>query len=139
MAIRRMNKRAWLRILEAFLGVMIIMGVILFIYSKQEIKQELPYQINQIQKKVLDAIEFNEAFRLNVLSNPPDLEKLSVAAQDNIPSIFNFELKVCSLNDEVNCKKTPPYIQNIYVKDRIITSNFAIFSAKKVRLFIWEK
>jgi hypothetical protein len=140
MALR--NKRGWLRIFEAILGIMILAGAILFFYSKNIDKADSSDYIYQLQLSVLNEIELNNTLRQNVLDYsigdiPESIKKI---AEKKIPSNFNFEVKICEINNEVQCKKN--YVEKqVYAMDKIIASTISSTSLapKKVRLFVWEK
>jgi len=130
------NKRGWLRILESFIGVMIIAGVLLFIYSDQPKQKIDTSYISYLQSQVLDEIEINESLRNDILSGKITL--INKSAEAKIPNTMGFEVKVCELQDEVGCKGT--YIEKErFTKDKIIATNLTFYSPKKVRLIIWMK
>ena len=130
------NKRGWLRILESFIGIMIIAGVLLFIYSNQPKQKIDTSYISYLQSQILDEIETNESLRNNILSGKITL--INESAEAKIPNTMGFEVKVCELQDEVGCKGT--YIEKErFTKDKIIATNLTLYSPKKVRLIIWMK
>ena len=53
------NKRAWLRIVEAVIAVMIVSGAVLVILSRQNVKPDLSDRIHQAQNEVLNIISKN--------------------------------------------------------------------------------
>lgn len=131
-----MNKRGWLRILEAFIGIVILVGVIVFIYSTNYNNTNSSDLITITQSKVLDKIELNDSLRLAALQD--NLYILNEFAKQDIPPTLNFTILICDIDVEVGCK-TDYKSTEVYVKDKIIVSNLTLYSPKKVRLFLWEK
>jgi len=130
-----MNNRGWLRILESFIGVMILAGVIVFVYSNNVKTEDISDQAYKIQEAFLEEVAINNTLRIAVLQGNEIL--LNDSAKNFIPSIFGYAIKVCSIEDN-GCRIN--YIEKeLYVKDRIIVSNLTLYSPKKVRLFLWEK
>lgn len=128
------NKKAWLRLLEAFLGVMIIAGVILFVFANKPKENTNATYINHLQSSILEEIATNENLRIAVLSNKILLINETVSKK--IPSNMGFDVKICELSQEIGCKLT--YTEKeTYTKDRIIATNITLYSPKKVRLTIW--
>jgi len=131
------GKRGWLRIFEAILGVMILAGAILFFYERSLETRDSSDYIYQLQSSILDELELNSTLRLAVLGSNHAI--VNDVATKKIPSTFDFEIKICDIQDELSCKKTNYVEKQVYVLDKIIASNLTLYSPKKVRLFIWSK
>jgi len=130
-----MNKKGWLRILESFIGITLLVGIIIFIYSNNPDNSVSSDIITITQSKILDKIESNNTLRLAVLQN--NLIPINESAKLDIPPNFDFEIMICDIAN-ANCKASYRPQQS-YVKDKIIASNLTLYSPKKVRLFLWEK
>lgn len=130
------NKRAWLRLLEAFIGIMLVAGVLIFVISNQNTKNSDAQYIEHLQSSILDEISLNESLRIAVLSK--NILIINNTINKKIPSNLGFDVKICELDQEIGCKMD--YIEKeIYKKDKIIASNITQYSPKKVRLTIWVK
>jgi len=136
---KRKNNRGWLRVVEAAISVMIIVGVLLTVYIRNSSSRDLSAQVYDIQKRVLDYIASDISLRQKVVASTPDLVSLKTAVADKIPPNFDFEIKICPLDDST-CQSTVSDTVSVYVADRIIAEQSGpSLVKKKVRLFIWEK
>ena len=57
-----MNKKGWLRILEAFLAIMLITGVLLVLYSRN-LNTNRGGEIYNLQKSILDEVAEDDEMR----------------------------------------------------------------------------
>jgi len=147
---RKKEKRAWIRVFEASIAIIIVCTVLLTVYLKNSYKTDNQEYAYSIEKKVLEKVASNSFLRANILSKTDDdtsqyyndtRDSIKSSIYLDIPPLFDFDLRICNLstacqflNASVLSKRT-----NIYVYDRIIVGNYTSFSPKKVRLFLWEK
>ena len=137
------NKRGWLRILEATIAVLLVSGVMLFVYSRgiEENTGAVDY-IESLQKQILGDISLRSDLRGYVLSESGSyLVLLEDYVSLRIPGAFGHKLRVCDLGD--SCKLDSVMFsetldKNVYVDEVIISADFGDYSPKKVRLFVWE-
>jgi len=133
------DRKAWLRVLEAFLAVVIIMGVVLFIMSKQERKVDITDIVHERQDKILNIVSKNETLRSAIIGTGPanedDLIVLNSEIERMIPASWNFSTYICEPNDICNMKT--PNDRDVYVSEVLITSNLSTYNPRKLRLFIW--
>ena len=144
-----MNKRGWMRILEATIAVLIVSGVLIVIYSQQSKDRiEVDDYFYNLQRQVLMDISSSSELRISALNG--DEEILSDFAGEKIPLAFGYYLRVCDFGgpsdfckiDDVN---TVVLVQDkeVFVDEIIISAELgdgtdSIFAPKKVRLFVWE-
>src|SRR3989344_676445 len=65
------NKRGWIRIVEAFVAVLIITGLVLVIIGSSYTKEKDPSnEIYQIEEGILRDIQGNYSLRTGILSHP---------------------------------------------------------------------
>jgi len=138
------NKKAWIRIFEAFLAIIIVMGVLLLFYSQTRETVDVSDYVYSIQMKILNDISMSGDLRGYVVNFDPASSqiKLDKYAKDNLPVDYEFELKVCGINDVCkmsndNIKKTLE--KEVFVEEVIISSTLKDYNPKKVRLFVWGK
>ena len=62
------NKKGWLRIIEAFIAILLILGVFVVIYSKVIDRPQKSDYIYNLEKGILDEISFNPDLRAAVLN-----------------------------------------------------------------------
>lgn len=135
------NKKAWLRIFEAFIAIMFIFGVMLVIVSKQKIEPNTGDELLKLQKNILDSLTRDEAIRGDVLnSNAININnKISLM----IPSGINYTVSIC--DSGVVCPLNSSLVsvdtlssKEIYSSEVLILSNSTSFSGKKLKLFFWR-
>lgn len=138
------NKRAWIRILEATIAVMIVSGVLVVVYSQQGDNGEgAGDYIYSLQKQVLMDISSRSDLRSYVLRE--DISNLESYIDEKIPTAFNYSLKVCDFTDPPTpCKLDSDIFiatqgLDVYVEETIVSADFEEgYSPKKVKLFVWE-
>ena len=133
------NKKAWIRIVEAVIGILLLTSVLLVIYSRHQIRKESFDYIYELQKKVIEDIASDDALRNDVIAG--NQESVQEFAKSNFPNNFEVRVKICDLEPDVVCEKPSdlPLDKQIFVEERIISATLAgNFSPKKIRLFVWE-
>lgn len=155
--LKKKNKKAWLKIVEAFLSILIVLGAVLVIVSKQEtrlldkIAKTGEEGIYEKQKEVLDAVSRNETLRGIIVSK--NLGSKSYAFESYktwhplndfiyliLPSSWNFATNICKAAEGVCPNPVSSDLmlgKEIYVEEKIITSTLETYSPKRVKLFIW--
>ncbi len=135
------QKGAWIRIAEAVAAILIVSGVLLFVYSKSfEGPSKADYVYN-LQKEILDVISSNESLRQAALTDNEGL--LNSFVSTRIPSSFNSSVKVCLLGtgSNIGCNLNFQVDKSLYVEEIIVSTNLDTesFQPRRVRLFVWEK
>lgn len=127
------NKKGWVRIVEAFFAVMLIMAFMIGMYSKQTIKKSSE-EIEKIMDIGLDEIANNNQFRDEIMKN--ETKNITDFLSERIPPLMNFTVVICNVTDVCNPQAYKP---NTYAKERIISSSFYKYKPVKLKLFVWEK
>ena len=132
-----MNKRGWLRIVEASVGILIVVGVLLTLYAQQADTKDLSAEIYEIQVYILN--EIAENYRNDILnSNEPTSDMISFAT-GKIPANFNFVIRICTIKEVCGLGEDGPEHGNVYVEERVVSANLIKYSPKKIKLYIWER
>jgi hypothetical protein len=134
--IKRMNKRAWLRIVEAVIAILIVTGAILYIVSNNGTKKDISATVYERQAQILDLISSNDSLRASVIAG--DNNRINGVISLMIPGNWNFTTNICELDNICNSGDTPKD-RDVYVTERMITSTLDNYSPKKIRLFMWMK
>jgi len=129
------NKRAWLRIIEAVLAILIIFGAVLYIVSKQTYKPDQSEMIYEKQTQILDMVSKNESLRQMVLDKQTNQIELEISKF--VPASWNFS--TCISNITLICSPQTPHDRNVYVKEILIASTLQQYSPQKLRFFVWVK
>lgn len=133
--LRRMNKKGWLRIVEAFLAILIVVSAVLIVMTKTQSRVDLSGDVNYKQRQVLDIIAKDDVLREKVIQN--DSLALNNQISSMIPKNWNFTTKICSIEDI--CNTDVPLDREVYVSQIIITSSVDQYNPKKVKFFVWGK
>ena len=126
------NKKAWLRIVEAVMAVVIILSVVIVLYGKNIEKPEKSDFIYSQQEIILTEISENPELRNAVITGNTLLIESFVNQRK--PSGFNYSLRICSLDDVCGFNE---YKKEIFSSERIISSTLQDYAPKKLKLFTW--
>jgi len=134
--ITKPDKRAWLRIVEAFLAIIIILGAVLVIMVKQKPKADISESIYERQGQILDIISKNEELRNDVLIGEKD--EINSIILNLIPGNWDYSINICNLT--LICPNPfQVHETEVYSREKMITSNLTKYSPKKLRFFVWMK
>src|SRR3989344_7820528 len=87
------GKKAWLRIAEAFISIVLIAGVFLVLYSKTIDKPKISESIYKLEGVILDEISSNIELRQAVLDG--DKAKIESFIIARIPPGLEFSARIC--------------------------------------------
>lgn len=138
----KIDRRAWIRILEVFLAILLIIGSILVIISRKAPESDLSNEVYQRQRQILDIISKNDSLRDDIIIN--DNTRVNEAISKLAPNSWNFTTSICSINS-MECinpaaeSDTSLYEKNVYATEVLVTSNLTYYSPKKLRFFVWMK
>ena len=130
------NKKAWLRIVEAVLAILIILSTLLIVTSKQTTNSNLSEEISDIQTDILNIVSKNSTLRQYVINE--NTEELKTIINLLLPDSFNFAIKICPVSDICQSTETPKD-KPVYSKEVLVTSTLEEYSPKKLRFFVWVK
>ena len=134
------RKKGWLRILEATIAVIMILGVMLFL-SSQSIK---PSEDGMAEKlpPLLAEMAKNESFRELALSQPSSAESEAVAflASKISDSSLKFAVRVCEIGSNCAPWSLPVSASDqIYASEYIISSTMSEYKPTKVEVRMWRE
>ena len=150
MVIIMRNKRGWIEIVEAFVAVLLVAGVILIVLNKGYFqKTDLSDQVYESQLSILREVETDSVFRTEILSIsnsslpvawensafPADVKARIIA---RIPNYLNCVGEICNLNAPCNFPGNSN--KDIYSQSVIISSTLqqgAVY--RQLNLFCWTK
>jgi hypothetical protein len=138
----KMNRRGWIRIVEASLAVLIVLGVLIVINSGNKSTKTL--DLTEKIPPLLDEIASNQTLRekivnsddSNVASVESELKAVLAKRIDN--PLLDYTVKICPITDSF-CSLSPLPKEEIYVGERIISSTLNQINPKRLKLFIWTK
>jgi len=132
----KINRKAWLRILEAFLAVIIVLSAVLTIIAKQKPKTDISEEVYEKQRQVLDIISKNNDLRNDILMQ--DNTRINNIISNLIPGNWNYSTNICNISLICHNPKQV-HETEVYTTEIIITSNLTKYAPKKLRFFVWAK
>jgi|SRR3989344_1327883 len=144
------NKKGFLRIVEAFIAILLITGVVLYIISRGssgDVKVER--KIYEIEDTVLKEISRNTVYREKIVAytvaSPTSEDEIFIEELSNdvvkpkIPQGFDFVINICELNSACPLPIDYPYEDaEIYSRSTPITATLEEYAPKQLRIFIWK-
>ena len=143
----KMEKRGWIRIIEAFSTILLITGVLLIVLNKGYLpKEDISQRIYEKQQGILREIQLNNSLRESILSFdsnslPIEWSSFPQDLKDKIisktPGDLECKAKICNINDI--CVLNEISDKDIYAQKVIITATLEKYSPRQLKLFCWEK
>lgn len=134
-----MQRRGWMRIVEASISIVILLSVLFFLYTRDAYTEDLA--LDERARSILTELSSEASFREAVITNQTNAVHQAVAQK--IPeSHLLFEVRICEIGDV--CGKSNFTSSNVYAAERVISSSLERNPAsggdepRKVRLFIWR-
>ena len=145
-----MNKKGWIRIVEASIAILFIAGVVLVVINNNELdgNDDVSLKILDAEISVLREIQLNSSLRVEVLSSsfpiesgePGFPEKVREKIDSKTPGYLTCVSKICSIIDE--CVLTAENSGSVYAESVLITTNPETappYSPRKLKIFCWGK
>ena len=140
------GKRGWIRIVEAFTALILIMVVFLIFINKGIVKGDSSKDVYEIQIRIEREIQINENLRNLIINIPfqqlplrwenfPDEVKQKIIQET--PSEIICEARICEMNKVCVLENYPN--KEVYVENVAITANQTNYSPKQLKLFCWRK
>ena len=148
MIIKVKNKKGWIRIVEAFVAILLVTGVLLIIINKQYIgKKDISAKVYEAELSILREIQSDSALRDSILQAgtppikwgdenfPSDVES---KITDRVPSYLNCEAQICEMDKICILDEYPD--KDIYAQSVAITVTLTLdFDPRQLKLFCWVK
>jgi len=133
---KKLNKNAWIKIMEAVFAVLIILGITLTIVSKTNQQSNLNELVYEKQEKILNLIIENQTLRNEILSG--DSLAVNSFIEKTLPPTWNFSTEILNINDAYSSHLSANE-KDIYVKEIVISSNLTTYKPKRLMFFVWMK
>ena len=129
-----MNKRGFLKIMEASIAIVIILSVLFVLYNRNQATNEV--DLSESARSILGEMSKSVVLREAVITQ--DKETVEDFVSSKIPEGFlEHEVRICEINEV--CGMSHFIEKDVYVGERVISSTLNSIESKKVRLFIWRK
>ena len=140
------NKRGWIKIVEAFISILLVTGVVLIFINQGYIgKKDISSKVYSVELSILREIELNNSLRADILNADLPVEwdhasfplevKNKISART--PNYLTCEAKLCKMDDV--CILEKDFDKDIYSQSASIVSNLEIYSPRQLKLFCWVK
>lgn len=143
------NKRGFIRILEAFIAILLITGVILVVLDRGYFERtDITAQIYDTEVSILREIELDNSLREQVLEVSQENLPLKWSSQDfpsqvkeriiqRTPDYLECSANICELVDICGLEN---YVEvDVYVQSVAITANLELYRPRQLKLFCWTK
>lgn len=142
------NKRGFIKIVEAFIAVLLVAGVLLFVVSRNtNVLDSTQTRIDEIEKSILLEVSQNSNYRDNILA-VNDEQELNQNSADGlgeiwrtvdirVPDELDFRIKICKLENICALDNYPE--KDVYTRAVSITSNITTYHPKQFKIWIWVK
>ena len=139
------NKKGWIRIVEASIAILIIFGVLL--YVSQRMAPSADDELTTTLRPLLDEIAKNVSLREEIISatDPTKIAKAensvtAFLATRILSKSLDYRVRICGYDQVCALDKYPPNVRgNVYADGRIITSSINTLSPKKLEIFMWVR
>ncbi len=127
------NKKAWLRIVEAFIAILLIASVLIILVARAPRQEEV--DTHEMQRFILEKVSVNETLRGEILSG--ERTETRDFIEKIIPKQWNFTVEVCEVGDVCGM---PFYVEKeVFADEILISSNLTKYNPKKLKFFVWRK
>jgi hypothetical protein len=142
--INKKNKRGWVRLVEAFLAIVLLTSVLLVISNTNSTyKNDVQNEISKKQVAILRDIQLNEDLRAEILSAtlPVEWENFDSSGLSEVrdriealsPKDLKCSAKLCTIDEPCIIKDNSG--GDVYAKSVFISANLNIYSPRQLKLF----
>lgn len=146
------NKKGWIEIVEAFVAILLIVGVILIILNKGYIEKRGISEtvVYEVELSILREIQKNDTLRTDISNAPEPLpiewddERFPASVKDKIiartPTYLECIGKICSMTEVCNLRETEEIKEkDIYAQSGTIVSTLEGVYYRQLNLFCWTE
>jgi hypothetical protein len=144
-----MKKKGWLKIVEAFVAILLVATVALIVINRNVNQGDISTRVYEAEISVLREIQLNNTMRNLILATTPPIESDNTnfppLVRDKItertPNYLICKGKICTPQDSCFLANTADIEKEIYAQNVIITvtSSSTGFEPKQLKLFCWQK
>jgi len=132
---KKLDRKAWIRILEVFIAILIIMGSFLVILVKKTPMANISDEVYEKQRQIINIISKNNSLREDIIMEK-NLQVNHTISQ-LLPNHWSFFTRICGLDTMCPLDLEGVYENDVYSTEVIITSSLTQYSPKKLRFFVW--
>lgn len=135
------NKSGWIRIIEAFIMIVLLTGLVLVILAKDKIGfNDSSESVYLKEQALLNEIQSNNTLRDVVLNSAVPLEwssfPVNLKYKINQTENLNCSGRICALGDDCIMNVST---KNVYTQSVIIIANLNKYDPRRLKIFCAEK
>lgn len=138
-----MNNKGWIRIIEAFIAILLITTVALIVINKGYIgRTDKSSKVYDAQIAALREIELDQELRdLILMSDAPvggeDVpEEVRQRLDARLPESLQCSPRICVL-DQICSLEDYPETEEVYAQAIAVTANLSEYDPKQLKIFCW--
>ncbi len=145
------NKKGWIKILEVFIAIMLISGILVVIVTQSHKEDGFERsKILDIEEKILRELQLNNSIRNIILGfSEEELPKSNFNNENPLPKVITKEInntkpyylmcyvKVCGI--ESSCDLNIKENKEIYADSIGFFANETTYNPRKLKIFCWKK
>ncbi len=144
------NKKGWIRLVEVFVSIVLLAGVLLIVATNNSSnKSTLEEEVTQKEIAILRDIQLNNQMRTQILDVPQgNLPIEGEAFSSQLPDVNNrinsltpanleCRTKLCTLNDACIINWNPE--GNLYAKSSMISADLDTYLPRQLKIFCTPK
>lgn len=144
--IKKKNKKGWIKVVEAFIAIIFLVGVIFLVVSSEKFKKQEPNLYEEMAYEVLFDMQINDTIRKEIISQTDfDIDSNSTGFSAVLRDYLKLHeisgadcyTKVCSAIGD--CLIDRDFDGDIFVSEILITSSVDSYSPRKVKMFCLSK
>ena len=133
------NKKGWIKIVEAFIAVLLVAGVLLVVINRGYVgRTDISEQVYQAELAVLREIELDSKLRKQILEADIDGEvpaNVVNKINERMPDYLTCESKICEL--KVICEMDRYIDKDVYAQSVAIATEGDNPNFRQLKLFCW--
>ena len=131
----KMNRKGIVRVLESAIAVVILLGFVTVILSRQVQEPDNADTIYKIQHQALREVADNYTLRNGIISGKLN-ETYNYIGKRLEPFPVTFAISSCNPKESCLCKECP-VDKDIYADEIIISTNLSYYNETKLAIFSW--
>lgn len=141
-----MDKKAWLKIVEAVVAILLISGVIIIVINRGQVeKKDISTRVYEAEIAILREIQLNDTLREDVLGATPPIEWENIPERvknkiiERTPNYLECEAKICAPDDSCYLDNYPDeetYAQSVIIS---VNTDSSTYNPRQLKLFCWTK
>ncbi len=137
------NNKGWIKIAEAFVAIMLLIGILLIMISSKNVSFNKGERFYNKEAEILGGLQVNKTLRNEVLTstlpinstNPLFSSEINGFLESEVPLGMNCTLNLCATN--TSCNLEIEVDGPVYVNEVLITGDNTIYSPRIARLFCY--